>query len=335
MSDRQATSLAAPMQVFYTSPWIPPEWIAAHELEPRGIWSADGLWRESLPLAAGVCAFAEAVLGFTKVHPNSAVIFTTSCDQMRRGFDMLSGAGASRAFLFNLPATWQSPTARQIYRSELDRLGRFLKALGGCAPSPTALRRAVAERNSARHRLLTAAPSCPSVQFAEAVVHYHWDGSATLPEQTAVSGNAVPLAILGGPLPASPKGLIDIMEAAGGRVALNATEAGERSLLPPLDAGGAEGDPGAALARGYFDNIVDVFQRPNTRLYAWLEPRLRTRQIRGIVLWLYTGCDLWRAEAKSLREAFGLPVLLLDADETRSGSPRDAGRLQAFIETLR
>ena len=28
------------MEVFCTSPWVPPEWIKAHGLEPRGIWLA-------------------------------------------------------------------------------------------------------------------------------------------------------------------------------------------------------------------------------------------------------------------------------------------------------
>ena len=31
------------MQVFYTSPWVPPEWIKAHGLEPRGVWFATEL----------------------------------------------------------------------------------------------------------------------------------------------------------------------------------------------------------------------------------------------------------------------------------------------------
>ena len=89
-----------------------------------------------------------------------------------------------------------------------------------------------------------------------------------------------------------------------------------------------------ALVTGYFENIVDVFQRPNTRLYSWLKPRLVSRQIRGIVLWHFTGCDLWRAEAQTLREILGLPVLLLEADEAAGLSPRDVNRLQAFVEML-
>jgi len=80
---------------------------------------------------------------------------------------------------------------------------------------------------------------------------------------------------------------------------------------------------------------VDVFQRPNTRLYSWLKERLAARKVRGIVLWHFTGCDLWRAEAQTLRETFGLPVLPLEAGEAAGVTPRDANRLQAFVETLK
>ena len=47
------------------------------------------------------------------------------------------------------------------------------------------------------------------------------------------------------------------------------------------------------------------------------------------------GCDLWRAEAESLREAFSLPLLVLESHDMRSIAPREAHRLQAFIESLR
>ena len=89
------------------------------------------------------------------------------------------------------------------------------------------------------------------------------------------------------------------------------------------------------LTRSCLDNCVDVFQRPNTRLYAWLKERLAARQVRGIVLWHFVGCDLWRAEAQSLREAFGLPVLLLDANEAAGDALRQSTRIQAFLESLR
>ena len=297
------------MRVFLTSPWIPAEWVRAHGHEPRGIWFEENFQHDAPTLSAGVCAFAEQAVRFAESQPDVAVIFTTTCDQLRRGFDVATFHGRSRAFLFNIPVT-RSPAAKQIYRDELERLGRFLLELGGTAPTPEILRREMLQADRIRR---------------------HLPASEPLP---VASGDQVPLAIVGGPLCLWHRKLLETIEVAGGRVVLNATENGERSLGVRFDLE-ADGDPFDLLVAGYFENIADVFQRPNARLYSWLKPRLLSCQARGIVLWHFTGCDLWRAEAPTLREAFGLPVLLLEAPANSGAPARSVNRIQAFVETLK
>lgn len=320
------------MDVFLTSPWIPAEWIRAHGLMPHGVWAAENFLRGALPLTAGVCAFAEAAVQFAEAQAGSAVIFSTACDQMRRGFDTTILHGHRRAFLFNLPATWQTPVAKEIFRSELERLGHFLLTLGGFAPPPERLRQEMEQSGAVRKRLLESALASSPREFAEAMTRFHWDGTV-LPLLADAPTNQVPLALVGGPFPALHWKLLGEIEAAGGRVVLNATKTGERSLCPAFELA-PDCDPFEALVHGYCDHSADVFQRPNTRLYSWLKPRLASRQARGIVLWHFTGCDLWRAEAESLREAFGLPVLLLEAGGEPGNAPRELTRLQAFVEML-
>lgn len=327
------------MQVFFVSPWIPAEWIEAHGLEPRGIWLAEDFGRGALALGAGVCAFAEAALRFAETHPADTIIFATTCDQLRRSFDALDAVSGGRGFLFNLPATWPSAAARRMFQSEVERLGVFLRARGGRAPAGEALAQIVERRARIRQSLRDAAPGVSARALAEAIARFHWDGSLHLPVPAPSSARSgVPLAIVGGPLNASEWGLLDVLEAAGARIVLNATETGERSLTPfPEPFAGGSGifsDPFDFLVRGYLENIVDVFQRPNSRLYAWLAERLAARGVRGIVLRVHTGCDLWRAEGATLRETFRLPVLLLEADETSAGAAREAGRVEAFVEML-
>jgi len=324
------------MKVFYSSPWVPVEWIEAHGLQPRGVWFAEDLGWGALPLSAGVCAFSEAVLRFAETHHDAAMIFTTACDQMRRSFDAFAGSQPARAFLFNLPAIWQSPVALRIFRAEVERLGHFLQAHGGRAPVAEKLAQVVERRNQSRKQLLESAPRRSARQYAEAIARFHWDGSVRVPDHPpSPASRAIPLAIVGGPLTASQWSLLDLIEAAGARIVLNATESGERSLLPAFRLENVSDDPIGAVARGYCENCVDVFQRPNTRLYSWLGERLTARGVRGIVLWAHTGCDLWRAEVQTLRETFRLPVLLLEADAVPGGSPREAGRIQAFVETFK
>jgi hypothetical protein len=321
------------MAVFLTSPWIPAEWIRAHGLQPRGIWSAGDFQLGAWPLSAGVCAFAEATVRFTEARTDSAAILSTACDQLRRGFDAAILRGQRRAFLFNLPATWQTAAAGQLFRSELERLGQFLLAIGGRGPSPEMLRQDMLHSDATRKRLLESA-SASARGFAEAVARFHWDGAFSPPPPAALR-NHIPLALLGGPFLAAHWKVLDEIETAGGRVALNATETGERSLSPAFEFEAGANHPFDVLVQGYLDNMIDVFQRPNTRLYSWLKPRLASRQVRGIVLWHFTGCDLWRAEAQTLRETFSLPVLLLEASGEPGAASREINRLQAFVETLR
>ena len=184
-----------------------------------------------------------------------------------------------------------------------------------------------------RQRLLESAPASSPRGFAEAVARFHWDGAFSPPPPSAPA-RQIPLALVGGPFLARDWKWLDELEAAGGRVALNATEMGERSLGPAYEFEAGAIQPFDALVRGCCDNIIDVFQRPNTRLYSWLKPRLASRCARGIVLWHFTSCDLWRAEAQPLRETFGLPVLLLEASGEAGAAPRERNRLQAFVETL-
>ncbi len=321
------------MDVFLTSPWIPAEWIRAHGLQPRGIGSADNFPAGPWPLSAGVCAFADATIRFAETRTDSAVIFSTACDQLRRGFDVATLRGQCRAFLFNLPSTWQTAAAKEIFRSELERLGQFLLAIGGRTPTPELLRQEMLQSGRTRKRLLESVSASSPRAFAEAVARFHWDGAFSPPP--AAPTDHIPLALVGGPFLARHWKWLDKVEAAGGRIVLNATETGERSLLPEFDFGAGANHPFDVLVRGCCDNLVDVFQRPNTRLYSWLKPRLASRQVRGIVLWHFTGCDLWRAEAQTMRETFGLPVLPLEAGGEPGAAPRELDRVQAFVEMLK
>jgi len=328
------------MQVFYTSPWVPPELIKAHGLEPRGVWFASE--PSQLPLAAGVCAFAQTVVRLAETQPDSAFIFSTHCDQLRRGFDVVAQAAPARVFLFNLPATWQTPVAERMFSSELERLARFLVEQGGQPPTAQKLAESMARYRLARSRLLEAAAHVSPRQYCEALARFHWDGTVNLcQEAPAPRTDSIPLALVGGPLPPWQMHVLDTIESAGGRVVLNGTETGERSLGPALSpdqdhtADRTLPDLLQLLTRACLGSCVDVWQRPNTRLFLWLKERLAARQVHGIVLWHYVSCDLWHAEAHSLREAFGLPVLVLDANEAAGDALRQSTRIQAFLESLR
>ncbi len=127
---------------------------------------------------------------------------------------------------------------------------------------------------------------------------------------------------------------LDAIEDCGGRVVFNATETAERGLYPAFDSGATNTNPFDALVEGCVNHMVDAFQRPNDGLYAWLKSRIQARHVRGIILWHFTGCDLWRAEAGTMRQFFNLPILTLEPSAEPGVSQRDITRIQAFLETL-
>jgi benzoyl-CoA reductase/2-hydroxyglutaryl-CoA dehydratase subunit BcrC/BadD/HgdB len=319
-----------------TSPWIPAEWLKAHGFVPRGLWSTAASVRSAWQ-AQGVCAFAQSCLDAVEARPDSLFIFDSSCDQMRRSHDTRE-AHRERTFLFNLPATWRTPVARQMFRAELERLSRWLVSRGGQMAEREAVLDIIAQYRAGRGQLLRAVESCSARQFVEAVAQFHADGSVRLPPNPAQPpGARIPLALLGAHLPAGHWELLDAIEHQGGRIALNATDSGERTLLDSEETASPAGadDPAEILTRRFIASSREVFQRPNTRFYHWVEEQIRLRRIRGIVLWTQVNCDLWRAEAQSMKEVFCRPLCLLEEDNVTGCSPRNLSRIQAFLEQLR
>lgn len=298
--------------IAYASPFVPPEWIAAHRLRPLRLYPriADG--RSFVAVARGRCPFASAVaeMGLADSEA-SALVLTTACDQMRYAAGLLEMDGRYPFFLLNAPSTWQTTSAAELYGEELRRLGRFLVALGGQTPDAATLSETMlahaAERKATGRRLLV-------------------DGEHT----------GIPLAVLGGPLWESDDTFFDLIERVGGCVVLDGTEGGERTLPRPFDPAAVASDPFAELADAYFDGIPDPFRRPNSGFYEWLARELSSRRVRGIVFYRYVWCDLWHAELPRVRQQSGLPVLEIDVGPDGTCEyDRAQGRIEAFLETLR
>ncbi len=271
----------------------------------------------------GVCPYARA-LAAEAIDDSSlaAVILTTRCDQMRRAVDLIRQAISLPVFLLNLPKTWHTQQARDLYRQELDRMLRFLVDVGGHMPSDQEI--ADATRRYAAQRQRDCFTDTVEVGANPARVLH------------AGCSESVPLALVGGPLLDEHSGILDTIAGAGGRIALDATEAGERVRPGCIDEAQLAAAPVDELARIYFAEIPDVFQRPHSRLHDWLAGRLSQRGIRGLIVHRYVWCDLWHAEVQRLRDCFDMPVLDLEqGDDNGATESRLATRIQAFMESIR
>ena len=163
-------------EVAYSSPFIPPEWIAAHGLRP--VWApltgardfrAGQCAAACVPMPAGCCA---AEMGL----PVAAIVMATACDQMRRAAAEIESHGRRPCFLLNVPATWQTAAARDLYHHELERLGRFLLQIGGQTPSAARLTQIMLDYDRDRASLRSGAHGGSARQLAEMVLKLRCGG---------------------------------------------------------------------------------------------------------------------------------------------------------------
>ncbi|MEN6519866.1 MAG: 2-hydroxyacyl-CoA dehydratase family protein [Armatimonadota bacterium] len=321
------------MKIIYSCPFIPAEWIAAHGLLPSRISAGSS----TLKLGPGVCPYACSFAGAAIEEKTAAgVIVTTACDQMRRIYDVITENTDLSAFLMHVPHTWQTVEAQRLYISELKRLGDFLIELGGNTPTPDILRQTMIEYNDNRAALRDLQGSLSPRDWALRLSEFNRTGKFDQAIQdTKYTPSGVPVALVGGPIPANQCDIYDFIESAGGYVSLDATETGERTLPAPFDRRLLKENPVSALIDSYFNTIYDAFRRPNNELFKWLKLKLTERGVRGIILRRYLWCDNWNAEAYRLKEWSGLPFTQIDANDDGTVDVRTSSRIQAFMESIK
>jgi benzoyl-CoA reductase/2-hydroxyglutaryl-CoA dehydratase subunit BcrC/BadD/HgdB len=255
---------------------------------------------------------------------------------MRRLGELIAPISDTPVFVMNVPSTWQSEPARGLYVDEIKRLAGFLAGLGGKTPSDPRLADVMVEFDAARSKLRQSSQLLSPRQYSRAIAAMHHG------ERPALAGGGrghapqgIPLAILGGELLDEDLAIFDSFEKAGGRIVLDATDTGERTLPCPFDPHLLPAAPLMELARAYFGTIPHAFRRPNDPLYRYLADELAARDVRGIIFRRYQWCDLWNAELPTLRDRLAMPVLDLDAGRQGDETIRLDGRIQAFMETLR
>jgi benzoyl-CoA reductase/2-hydroxyglutaryl-CoA dehydratase subunit BcrC/BadD/HgdB len=194
------------------------------------------------------------------------------------------------------------------------------------------------EYDSARKAILASREYLSARRYAEAIAALGFNGPDKIPNSIITAESSVDgirLAIIGGPLLKQDFDLFDVIEQAGGRIVLDATETGERGLCAPFDRRRLHGEPLMELAVAYFIGVNDASRRPNSELYKWLKREFALRQVQGIIFRRFLWCDIWHAELRRLKDFSDLPVLDIDtAGDNDVEWQRTANRICAFTETL-
>ncbi|MBN1975260.1 MAG: 2-hydroxyacyl-CoA dehydratase [Sedimentisphaerales bacterium] len=324
-------------KVVYTCPYVPAEWIAAHGLKPCRIVPFSTGQGSEIIRTEGLCPYVRDFVNNLSKEKDCITVFTTVCDQMRRGFDIIAGSLKMPAFLMNVPSTWQTVTSQRLYIDELQRLGNFLVQMGGKTPSNNTLSEVMLEYDAASQSILAARDKLSAIQYAGMLEQFNRDGlnSKCRIGFSPLCKKSIPLAIIGGPLLKQDFEILEITEQFGGRIVLNATENGERGLCTPFNRRKLMKNPLMELADAYFNGIHDASRRPNSELYKWIKKMLTEREVRGIIFHRNIWCDIWHAELQRLKDWAGLPVLDIESTgDDGSSMQRNKNRIRAFLEIL-
>ncbi len=258
-------------KIIYTCSYVPGEWIAAHGLGPVRVMPRHLSDHEGLGRVEGLCAFVKAYVNEVLADGDcGGAVFTTACDQMRRAYDVVKDKAGCATFLMNVPSTWRTAESKKLYIDELGRLGRWLCTLGGESPSNGLLAETMIGFDEKR-------------RLQRAVQRRDGGGG----------GGGVALAIVGGPMLESDLDIFGIIEQAGGRVVLDATETGELGLCDAFDKRRLADDAVSELGRAYFECIPAVWKRPNGQLFEWLRAKCAERGVQGIIYHRFVWCDVW------------------------------------------
>ncbi len=295
--------------IAYSSPFVPAEWIASHGFEPRRLRGPNAPIDGPIDSRVGLCPYMRSFINEAGTLCDLAgIVFTTTCDQMRRAADIVDNLPC---FTMNVPATWQNASSQELYIAELKRLGVFLETAGAKRPTETELVRTMLKYDEQRKTLRAARG---------------WNDS--------VSSDQTRLALVGGPISGHDAVLFKTIERYGGRIELDGSETGERTLAAPFNRRRLRDNPLLELADAYFGTIPDAFRRPNSELYRWLATEIGQRSIEGVILIRYLWCDLWHAEAGRIREWLDVPMLDLELN-AEDPVARLETKVQAFLEALR
>lgn len=337
-------------KIIYTSPYIPAEFIYAHDFTPLRIFPECKEMINTFKSQMGVCPFTKFFVNdICSNHPNTPIIFTTSCDQMRRASEIISLQFSNPVFLFNLPSTWETKTAQNIYISELKRLSKFLLNNGGIEPTKEELIRTMIEFEHKRNLLRKSKNTLSPREFNINCLYYfdndileenqkvllHNYLIKPMDPQLTKDNNKIPLALVGDSLLKSCLEIFDIIEKFGGKIIIDATGSGERILPTPFSQQEIYEDPYKAFMKSYLFGITDIFQRPNIPFYNWLNKNISEKKIKGIIYYHYTWCDKWGAEAAYFRKSANCPVLTIEFNDEYPINMNILTQIESFIEILK
>lgn len=324
------------MKILCHCPWIPNEWIRAHGATPLRLFSDEESTLKQ-EIHVGTCPHVSQFMAFSQEQQEQvdAVIFSTMCDQMRRNSELFHSEKPH--FLFNLPSTWQTPTARKLYQYELLRLGKWLTSLTGISCSEEKLRKELTLSFENRQRLFDAIAEHQLISSDFIQLEAQLFETGNLPEEFIFSPQKterIPLLLIGSPTALATEKLFHLIEQFDGRIAINFSEGGWHDVPTQIDKRLLAENAFEAMLTAY-EELPGIFQRPNTSWYQKIRKIISSQEIQGIIFWQQPWCDLWHGEVQRFKAWCSLPILHITVNDHGDMDAHTSGRLEAFMEIFK
>ena len=263
-----------------------------------------------------------------------------TCDQMRRGMDLLSTNLNKEVHFLQLPAT-RTKEAADYYADQVRRVVDDIASRQDVHFDALLARAWQEERDKAAAVLSAAARSGHvSPLDLHSMFHLYFiarpEGLAefftALLDRSDKFAGARTLVLSGSPLTREDTVLLEDLQKRGCAVlplnctGLNAVEEGEEKI---------DGDDLVrSLALRSFYKPTCMRSRPNTAVYDRIRSIMNTTKASGLIVKSLKYCDHWYTERERLRRSFDVPVLVFDSDYAEGGKERLLSRIDAFLETI-
>lgn len=306
--------------------------------------SADSETAGERVVRADVCPHVKSLIGNTLenkgLHAEIDLwIGLQTCDQMRRGMDVISQRLGKEVHPIQVPAT-QTQEAAEYYALQVRRFVSDIEARYGISfCDEHALKWRHAEEKAATVLSKAARSGSISPSDLHAMFHLFFVarpfGLAEFFEEAIAASEifrpSKRVILAGSPLTKEDTELFEELESMGiGVIPLNCTglntvEYGDNVYHDDLI---------SSLTYTAFNLPSCIRSRPNNEVYTRISETITATGAAGVIVKCLKFCDLWYTERERFRKTFDIPVLIFDSDYAAGGRERIATRIDAFLDML-
>ncbi len=348
---------------------VPEELIRAVGATPVRLCSGanahDQVGAEFLP--AKSCPVTRATLGMLHIQQDTwgqkldTIIIPTTCDQKRKGGEILADMGYKVAFL-EMPPSKESGTGRFYWQESVKKIALDLQRITGRRLTKKNLTAALATSTAAAglfrrlHALRRAQPSVilgkdifmvlnaysfdEPERWRKAVGRLITELEERRAQQVTAGQRHAPRLLFTGSPPIFPNIKVPLLvEQAGGIIVADEVCSSARLLADAVSYDESRlNEMVPAIADRYLKPCTCPCLTPNTDRFRRLRELASTHKIDGVVYQAFSGCMPYELEQQLAARAMaeeGVPMLYLETDYSREDVGQLTTRIEAFIESIK